>query len=438
MRIKLAVPEEHLSDDERKFAIDAALEATTRATMPLIRRGIVPTAAAAIRNGLRWKPEPPGDEHFDLPMTTIPRKWGDCDDLAPHHAASLRATGEDPGAVAEVIKSGPNRWHAIVNRSDGSRDDPSKWAGMGNGVSGINGIGAGGSIIGAPPAMWGPLHHDRMAMACYPMTFNGRRYVCSRVDVPDQALQMHYSAVHTAPTVHGSIIGALELARVVADTAQTTDADADMLATLHGLLCGHSPEEICGAMREAGVSNPEQIVDEAITVGAFFGSVGSLLDIVTKPVAHLLKPLTSAYDKVSPYTTMLFPGSAALRYIDPARTLLETGDPMAAYKSVLIPGARSGKDFFQRNPLGHLAYGAAGPLLQNIPGASTWLAAARPGAPGPGAPATLPGGDGTATMQLDPMTMLQSFFPDGGGPQFAAMAPGVPTQSPAGPTFLRF
>ena len=128
MRVRIAVPEEQVDPP----VIDAALEAVTRLDETQIHNGDVPTFADALNNGrgIKWKPEPPGDEHFDHATTVLGRGWGDCDDLAPWHAASLRATGEDPGAIARVVPSGPHTFHAIVQRSDGQIDDPSIAAGM--------------------------------------------------------------------------------------------------------------------------------------------------------------------------------------------------------------------------------------------------------------------------------------------------------------------
>lgn len=126
MRIQIAVPEAHVT----KPVLDGALEAVTRLNEELIRKGVSPTDLQLLDRGAVWKPEPPGDEHFDHGATLASRGWGDCDDWAPLRAARLRATGEDPGAIAEVRKSGPKRWHATVTRSDGSEDDPSLDAGM--------------------------------------------------------------------------------------------------------------------------------------------------------------------------------------------------------------------------------------------------------------------------------------------------------------------
>lgn len=136
MRLNIAVPEHHVT----KPVLDSALESVTRLNEQMIRNGQLPLLSDALRQNLfRWKPEPKGSgEHFDHGQKVLARGWGDCDDLAPWHAASLRVTQGDRGAKAVVRRSGPKMWHAIVNRSNGEVDDPSRWAGMGQ-ERGVNG-----------------------------------------------------------------------------------------------------------------------------------------------------------------------------------------------------------------------------------------------------------------------------------------------------------
>jgi len=122
----MSVPEEHVSP----HVVNAALEAVTRLDESLIKAGQSPTSHQLVTAGAVWKPEPPGDECFDNGATIAARGWGDCDDWAPLHAATLRTSGVDPGAKAIVIPSGPSTYHAIVERSDGSHEDPSLAAGM--------------------------------------------------------------------------------------------------------------------------------------------------------------------------------------------------------------------------------------------------------------------------------------------------------------------
>ena len=59
--------------------------------------------------------------------------WGDCEDLSAWRAAELRVSGEDTGARVAVYKSGPSRYHAVVERGDGTYEDPSRALGMGAG-----------------------------------------------------------------------------------------------------------------------------------------------------------------------------------------------------------------------------------------------------------------------------------------------------------------
>jgi len=133
VRVRLAIPDRILDAS----TLDALLEATTRAGQRQIERGEAPDVRAAIKRGLRWRPERFVDgEHFDLPVEANARGWGDCDDLAPWLAASLRASGEDPRAEAVASKSGPTRWHVRVKRGNGEIQDPSAWAGMNHSVSG--------------------------------------------------------------------------------------------------------------------------------------------------------------------------------------------------------------------------------------------------------------------------------------------------------------
>lgn len=131
MRIRLSVPEEHVGPE----VINAALEAVTRLDEHMIRSGESPTSHELVAAGAVWKPEPPGDEHFDHGKTIAKRGWGDCDDWAPLHAATMRANGEDPGARAIVVPSGKNTWHAMVETGDGEllrgAEDISVMAGMG-------------------------------------------------------------------------------------------------------------------------------------------------------------------------------------------------------------------------------------------------------------------------------------------------------------------
>lgn len=237
MRLRLAVPSE-LNRDETAATLDAALEAVTRAAEPLVARGVVPPFSTALRAGrFRWKPEPPGDEHFDLPQTVLRRGWGDCDDLAPYYAASLRASGADPEASAMVRPSGPGKWHAVVQRSNGRIEDPSRMAGMGASVSGP-------SDYRPPfwPAMWG----DRLSLAAHPM----RDGWAARVDAPDIEWPCAWSALAAGRTPRQAMMRSLSGITTLGRCGALDEADLARIAALHDLLHGARPGEVAGALAE--------------------------------------------------------------------------------------------------------------------------------------------------------------------------------------------
>lgn len=244
MRIRLAVPEAAIGAE----VLNAALEAVTRTDERLLQAGHVPTAAEAIDKGIKWRPEPPGDEHFDMASTVLRRGHGDCDDLAPWHAASLRHTGEDPDARAIVLKSGPKKWHAVVERGDGSIDDPSADAGMYEYRSPIQ------------PRMKGPVDRPHVTTAVV-----GALHCC-RCDVPWQgsryALSSH--AAHPNPLV--ALSRAVQGACIVGDSSGAVAPEhLARLAALDALARGTHPEEVRAGLRAMGVSQH--------VIGTFFESL---------------------------------------------------------------------------------------------------------------------------------------------------------------------
>lgn len=203
MRIRIAVPEKHVSP----AILNAALEATTLANEAMLESGEAEPITHAIKAGrVKWKPENFKDgEHFDLGDTVTKRGWGDCDDLAPAYAAELRATGRDPGARAVVRKSGPNMWHAVTQGSDGRIYDPSKAAGMGK-ERGVNGT----SIMGMIAS--GPVLGLRQV---------GNRWA-SRLDLPSDApLALCGLALGSSPL--GAITEAVNAATVVGASSLMAD-----------------------------------------------------------------------------------------------------------------------------------------------------------------------------------------------------------------------
>lgn len=280
MRIQIAIPEEHVTKD----VLDGALEAVTRLDSQLIKAGQVPTDEQLINAGAIWKPEPPGQEHFDHGGEIARRGWGDCDDWAPLRAARLRVTGEDPGARAVVRKTGEKRWHATVIRSDGSEDDPSLDAGMpGPRVVGQRGAwlptmrervhGVGGTFVASPHLAVRPIPDRHGQVESWQ----------ARVDLPwhyqpgNSPADIAMVTLHQSPVadqaVVGAVLGALELGEA------SGFADADHLDRMEAIAAGcdgASWEEIAAEYGE----------DHANAVGAlvegFFGKALKGLGKVAK------------------------------------------------------------------------------------------------------------------------------------------------------------
>lgn len=276
MRIRLGV-DPGIDLDTMGEAIDAALEASTVSQVPLIENGKVPDIRDAIHKGkVKWRPEPPGDEHFDDAKTVLSRGWGDCDDLAPWLAASLRASGEDPNARAFVYQSGPKRWHAVVESGDGRVLDPSRWAGMGGKKKRVEGIGA---------AAWAPMFGDQLGIAVHP--FCGG--FAGRVDLPDAELPVSWSAVSHAPNQARAAQLAARAATKVADCVGAPyEEDWARLAGLDVLLDGHHADmnvvgsTLCGVEEYLGEDGMAALIPAARALGVDVGSIFSKLGKIAK------------------------------------------------------------------------------------------------------------------------------------------------------------
>lgn len=79
-------------------------------------------------SGIRYQPEPPGQERWCRVDEIWRRKYGDCEDLVGARVAELQLRGE--AAFQDVKKSGFRRFHALVRRGDGTLEDPSLRLGM--------------------------------------------------------------------------------------------------------------------------------------------------------------------------------------------------------------------------------------------------------------------------------------------------------------------
>lgn len=82
------------------------------------------------RSGVRYVPEPYGQENWQIPSVTLQLRGGDCEDLAAWRAAELVVSGADPRARAVVKIVRPGLMHCIVLRGSGRREDPSRLLGM--------------------------------------------------------------------------------------------------------------------------------------------------------------------------------------------------------------------------------------------------------------------------------------------------------------------
>jgi hypothetical protein len=295
MRIQLAIPEKFVSEP----VLNGALEAVTRLNESMLKAGATPTDLDLIKAGAIWKPEPPGDEHFDHGKEISERGWGDCDDWAPLRAGRLRATGEDPGAKAVVRKSGPKRWHATVIRSDGSEDDPSIDAGMPAPARavGIRGSwvpsmqrrvhGVGGTFIATPHLALRPVadQHGQIeswqARTDLPWHWQPREDSANPSDVA--MVTLHQSPVSSQAIV-GAVRGAFELGLC------SGYADPEHLKRMSALadLCeGYPWEDV------AQRYGTEHATAAGAIVGSFFGKAFKKLGKVAKGAVKFAAPALS-------------------------------------------------------------------------------------------------------------------------------------------------
>jgi hypothetical protein len=285
MRINVAVPEANVTAP----VLNAALESVTRLNEEMLEKGTVPTFAEAVKGGgIKWKPEPPGEECFDHALKVLRRGWGDCDDLAPWHAASLRATGKDPGAQAIAKRSGPKRWHAVVRRSDGSIDDPSKTAGMGQPSSVVGAVlpmmygqqqvvgGSVGAYIVKPEIAIRPVRGAYQARADLPWYW--REHLWDKSTPTDMAM----TSLHSAPTASTALTGAID---GVCDLAHANGVDFARPSDVHRLaaVADCAAGVPIGELRQ--IYGRETADHAAHVVGSFWSS----LKKIASPVANLAR-----------------------------------------------------------------------------------------------------------------------------------------------------
>lgn len=295
MRINVAIPEANV----KKPVLDAALEAVTRLNEDMLKRGQTQTSDQLIQQGATWKPEPPGQEHFDNGAIIGKRGHGDCDDWAPLHAATLRVTGEDPEARAIVKRSGAKRWHAVVQRSDGSIDDPSLAAGMPgpgaqHGVRGAwlpvmyrSGRGAASRVSGVDGAY---INMPQLAMRPIASREGQIESWQARADLPwhwqpgTSPTDIAMVSLHRSPVSDQAVAGA---ARNAFRLGLANGADPEQLKRLSAL------EDACnGATWEdlAETYGPDHATAAGAIVGGFFGKAfRAIKKVAKKAVGPALK-----------------------------------------------------------------------------------------------------------------------------------------------------
>lgn len=350
MRVNVAIPEAHVS----KPVLDAALESVTRLNEQLLKNGH-PTFQEALRKqGIRWKPEPPGQEHFDHAGIVAHRGHGDCDDLAPWEAASLRHTGTDPGAKAIVVRSGPAMWHAIVERSDGSHADPSKAAGMGGNAQQYH-----GAVLPLmqPASVVGGHFEPRPSLAIRPFP----RGFQARVDVPwyspgvnGDSVPTDYAmtALHSAPVASQALVGAVCGAIELAEAAGYANPEhLARLAAVADACNGCPPHELEHRYGPQHAAAAQQLV------GSFFGDVFKAATSPFQAAAHFVQ-----HPSLSNLTHMATdPFTSAMHLAQP---LARMAAPIANFIPGIGPLASSALNFVQHPGFGNIP--GLGPMFQQF------------------------------------------------------------------------
>lgn len=326
MRINVAVPEAHVEAP----VLDAALESVTRLNESLMERGQVPSFSKALLHGVKWKPEPPGAEHFDHAGTVIARKWGDCDDLAPYLAADLRHSGADPGATAIVKRSGPKSWHAVVRRSDGAIEDPSLRAGMRAGIPhGVRGAvlplmfeqpqGVHGAYIVRPQIAVRPVRGGFQARADMP--WHWREHLSDKPTPTDYAL----TALHTAPLAHTALTGAIDGACELAEcSGASTEDHINRMCALSDAIEGVDFDELAQIYGDEAAEAASQVV----------GAFGFLKHLNPLKAVSVL-----THNPLAQMASNFIPGGrAALDLANQAQSMMPGG---GAHHAANIPGAPS-------------------------------------------------------------------------------------------------
>jgi len=371
MRIRIAIPDDRITPE----LLEPVLETVTRVNESMIRDGTIPTASELVARGAVWRPENMGDEHFDHGATIQQRGWGDCDDWAPLKAAEMRATGEDPGARATIVPSGPTTYHAIVERSSGEQmrgaDDISVQAGM-RGHAAISGDGGSMQVWACDPHD-GRIYQGALAPTVGPLTIHcgpglairgccvvgGGRLYEARVDMPISGSPLvrvvGYSRSRHGPhrrvRVHGHVPFALSVTHVAAspldaldgalcgavlcgDAAEmNTSVDRYKLLALQSAMAGMSAGQVHDALQQAIHTDmmaasaasglpPEQHVAELLSqtphahavVGGIFSDIGHIASSIVSDVSKVASAVGKAANIV-PWGDILHGVQAAVSVV---------------------------------------------------------------------------------------------------------------------------
>lgn len=315
MRLNIAIPETHV----KKPVLDAALEAVTRLNEDLIKSGVSPTSEQLISAGAKWKPEKPGEEHFDHGAIIAERGHGDCDDWAPLRAATLRVTGEDPEAVAEVRKSGPKRWHATVIRGDGTEDDPSLDAGM---LGPARVLGVRGAWV---PQMFEPRHDvgsyiamPHLALRPLPNRYGQPEAWQARADLPwhwappgNSPVDVAMASLHASPVSDQAVVGAVRGAYRLGTSAGAHPEQLARLAAIAQACQGATWEDLAEQYGEQHATAAGEVV------GSFFGKLGRSLGKIAKGALKIASPL------IGPALSIIPGGGIAKMALDAASPALK-------------------------------------------------------------------------------------------------------------------
>lgn len=123
MRVVLDIPDSFASYED---ALEALTRVNERILAGAVLSGVEPPSL--YESGARYQREPRGVEEWRTVLGVLRHMAGDCEDLAAWRAAELRLAGEPARVV--VRRTGRRVVHALVERADGTIEDPSRALGM--------------------------------------------------------------------------------------------------------------------------------------------------------------------------------------------------------------------------------------------------------------------------------------------------------------------